>query len=410
MNFINGLKRICDICFAMTFATVLGGFIGAENLIITLPIFAVVAFLGVYLATKGWLRLLSLLPLASIWLFVDVNIPTLVVLVPAVIYLIVLLTKPVEESLKFEYEGVFKVFIGIFGWILFFVVITSTMSTDTITLPMDSYLFGISFILNAIVLSRMIRHDAAVFKTTKFKILNAAPLILVVVGAIILSNDSLWMVVRNILGFVFTRLIIPVAEFFALIIVTIIAFFGRLIFPGGAYLGEEFPGEDVILTFEQPPMTWYDIETETASTFAIVLAILIIAGIFIFLVFIMIRMFMNPKLETVTRDDGVEETRTALATGISIRRRFRSREENKIRKVYREFLALITKNEVVIPLSSTSSDVEHHVQTKFGSSQSAELRAEYVRVRYGEAEYNKNDVSKVKNLLKNFKDEIKENG
>jgi len=119
-------------------------------------------------------------------------------------------------------------------------------------------------------------------------------------------------------------------------------------------------------------------------------------------------MFMNPKLETVTRDDGVEETRTALATGISIRRRFRSREENKIRKVYREFLALITKNEVVIPLSSTSSDVEHHVQTKFGSSQSAELRAEYVRVRYGETDYGKEEVTKVKNLYKKFKDEIKE--
>lgn len=404
MKFINSLKRICDICFAMTFTTIIGGFIGVQNLIISLPLFALVVVLGIYLTPKGWVKYFSLLPLAAVWLLVDVNFATIIVLAPAVVYLLICLNKPINTVLDFEYEATFKIFIGIFGWILFFVVITSTLSPNQTSLPIDSYLFGLTFITNAIILSRMIRHDVSVYQKTKFKIISASPLIFVVVMAIILSNEFLWTVVRNIFGFVFIRLILPVLEFITFLVAFPLAFLGSL-FIGGVNNTDELTESsgDVLGDY---PLGLYLAETDTANDFAVILATAILFTIFIALVIVMIKTFQS-KIITINSDGEVEETRTSLTTNSSTRQRRILRSENKIRKIYHNFLTFVTKNEITVPATATSAEIENQVKTKFNLTESNDLRTEYIRVRYGESNYNQNDVIKAKNLYKKFKHDSK---
>ena len=67
MVITSGLKRVCDISFFMTFATLIAWLFGPggePGLIITLPIFIGSSFLASFLAKWGIVRFLVIFPLS----------------------------------------------------------------------------------------------------------------------------------------------------------------------------------------------------------------------------------------------------------------------------------------------------------------------------------------------------------
>jgi hypothetical protein len=61
---------------------------------------------------------------------------------------------------------------------------------------------------------------------------------------------------------------------------------------------------------------------------------------------------------------------------------------------------------VVIPGHLTSHDVKNLIETMTGSDKGSELREAYIRVRYGKADYTKEDVKCFKRLYKEIVKEI----
>jgi len=83
------------------------------------------------------------------------------------------------------------------------------------------------------------------------------------------------------------------------------------------------------------------------------------------------------------------------------------RPENQIREIYRDFLNFVkTKATVDTSLHLTSKEIENEIVSRFGSETSSAFRDEYIKVRYNESEFTKDDVKQMKELYKNVKKEI----
>ena len=402
MRIPNGLKRICDISFYMTFASFIGGGFGSDSLILTLPIFVFVAFLSAFLAPRGWVRYTSLLPLFLIFVIIPLTIVNLVVVIPAIIFMICSLPPADEYVTSFEYSGVFKLFLVIFGGFLAIFAIIEAQ------IPGDTLLFGTSFLFNSIIFMRMIRHDESVLKQTQFKIMNTVSIVGVVISAILISTEAFLTFVQNAIRFIWWHLIGPIFLLVISIFTAILAFILRLlglegIFEPGLY---EVPELEMEMILEE--------EELTLAHALYIFFIIIFATFFIIIVTILLVVLVRKLFKWLTQqsrppylgEDGIEEERFALDDDEKKKRRFRRRTENQIREVYRKFLIFLKKKEVNIPQHFTSSDVNELVATKFKSEKSSELRDEYIQVRYGESDYTKEDIKRIKRLHKEIKEEI----
>ena len=405
MIFPSGLKRICDISFYMTFASIVGRWAGADNMVLTLPIFVFVAFLSAFLAPRGRIRYISVLPLFLVFVITPLTVANAVVLVPAILFMIVTLPKPDEQITQFNYDSVFYVFILIFG----IIALTTTLFSDWVDatgLLNETWLFATSFLFNSVMFMRMIRHDVAVLKQNRFKIINAITLIGVIgaiTGAVLLGTDIFLSFVWGVIRFIWSYLIAPVINFTIWIFVAVLRLLGFN------------PDWDEVEMAQMLPVTPPEMDgfgesgAEEGNLFAIIIATVVIGIVVIAVVVLLIYLFklLTNKGESISvRDDGVEEERFSLDSDEKKRRRFGGRSDNQIREVYRRFLTYVKKKGISAPLHSTSYDVEGLVATQFESEKSSELRDEYIRVRYRESEYTKDDVKRVKGLYKEIKQEI----
>ena len=402
MTFINGLKRLCDICFYMAFASIIGGLFGAENLIATLPFFATTAFLGVYLAPHGKKQYFSILPLALTFWITSFDLVSAITITPAIIYTITSLPKKDEHAATFEYEAPFKLFIVVYGWILAFVIIMDTLPGDT-SLPTDSYLFALTYILNAIIFTRMIRHDAEVYKQTRFKLLNAIPMVGIIGVAILLSTDFFGTILARTWGFIWTNLLLPALEFIVLIIRIPFVLIMRL-FNFDATMAPMAPPPEMITTDESPfEFIPADDESWLGGLLAFVLVVAVVIGIYL-----LFKYLMNQKMTFIKTDDDIEEIRTAINQESRIRNPFNRDKLNPIRKIYREFLQMVAKTGVEVPNHFTSADIEQIISHKYECVATEQLRAEYIKFRYQETDFDKADVERLKMLQKKIKQEIHE--
>jgi len=133
----------------------------------------------------------------------------------------------------------------------------------------------------------------------------------------------------------------------------------------------------------------------------------IIAALIVSLIISLIK-FANKSESTVSKDEGFagfEEERISLdkkkKEGI-----FKRKAENQVRSVYKRFLIAVKKKGLRLPPHLTSYDVQTLVAAQFESEKSGDLRDEYIRVRYGEANYTKEDVARIKALYKEVKSDI----
>ena len=407
MIFLSGLKRICDISFYMTFASMIGPWFAADSMIASLPIFVFVAFLSAFLAPRGHIRYISIMPLFFVFLIIPLTLVNVIILAPAVVYMIITLPKTDESTNQFDYNSVFYWFLLIFGFIALLVTAMSSVE-GTGGLTNETWLFAASFLFNSIMFMRMARHDTSVLKQTRFKMMNATTLIGtfgIIGGAVVLGTDALFAFVWRVFTLLWIYLIAPVINAVMWVFLTTVLFIFNIF---GLDLDNiEIP--EIELELEMYTDVTEELEPGNVLSilagilFAITLLLVIASAIFL-----LIKLFklLTSKFDSFVRDDDVEEEIFLLDEHEKRERRFGRRNENQVREVYRKFLIYVKKKGINIPLHLTSSDVEGLVTTQFESEKTSELRDEYIRVRYGEFEYTGEDVKRIKGLYKNFKNEI----
>ena len=404
MTFPSGLKRICDISFYMTFASIVGGWFGASYLIFTLPIFACVAFLSAFLVPYKRIKYISILPLFLLFVTTPLTIVNAVVLIPAILIMVVTLPKPGERVIEFNYGTVFYIFVTIFGIIA---LLATAMVTwvDATGLSGETWLFATIFLLSSMMFMRMARHDESVLKQTRFKMMNAASLFGVlsaIFGAVLLGTDAFLTSALRVIAFLWSYLIAPIINVIIWLFLVILTFIFNM-------LGLNFePGE---VEMGQMPMMQNEIDEyyiEGGQVPRLVIAIIIVIAIIAFVVLLkFLFKLLNKRTDSIfVGEDGVEEERFSLDGHEQKKRRMGRRHENQIRAVYRRFLANVKKKGIHVPQHLTSYDVEGLVATKYESEKSSYLRAEYIGVRYGDASYTEEDVRRIKGLYREIKVEM----
>jgi len=252
---------------------------------------------------------------------------------------------------------------------------------------------------------RMIRHDVAVLKQTRFKIMNAIPIAALAIGAVVASNQAFLRAFFRVLGGIF-----------------------YIVWMRG--IARVLPGLAVLLSWpfrnwEIAPLVpedyysylngieYYDgepaqnlVDIEPGNLFIIIVGILLVI-----VLIIIFKMLIKPVggEERELSDGGLEEKWSFLNDERKKRRSSPRRNENQIRTVYAKFLELLKRKEFVVPLSATSLELEQLVATKINTKELSDLRAAYVKVRYGESEYSQEDVVRVKGFYKKIKDELENN-
>jgi len=397
MTFPSGLKRICDVCFYMTFASL----IGSGDLIFTLPFFAVVTFLSAFLAKYGVIKYISILPLFLMFFVIQPTVSNIAILIPIIIYLFWSMPKAGERVAQFNYIPVFRLFIKTFSVILgIFMLISLWFNTTEFEFPRDSLLFGFTFLLTSVIVLRLIRHDEAVSKQLRFKMINSLPLVGISIGTLLISRSFFVDFILSIIRFIWQILLFPIF----LIIMWIAANIVNFIF-GFFNIGNLDPVALELPDFLEAFADFVTAERDLSSLIGVLIGIMIVLGI------IMIRLifkFLSDKIGSpIIRDDGIEEEHFTLEGASGKRNRyFGNRKENQVRSIYRNFLALAKKNNIELPLHFTSDEIAGRMSYSISSENSKKLRDAYIQSRYGDVVYTKDDIKQIKQLYKSIKEEI----
>ena len=410
-----GLKRVCDISFYMTFATTIAWMFADGNepgLIIALPIFMVSVFLAAFLAIKqGNLRFLAILPMLSVFLLIPLTTVNTLVLVPAVALMVIKLPKPDDRGSKVEYQKQFQMFIRLFiVAISFFILITIIEMTSGgwsrnveqiwISFSNEVLIFGLTFLASSIIYMRMVRHDVDILKQRRFKLMNTMPLVVLAIAALVVSHPWTLQVGSTILLgpiYLLWRGISWVFPHFGYLLA--IPFRGIELERPPAIHGSPTGNPDDHYDFGCYPGMECDASFTQYNAFnplALIFGIAAVIG-----AIMLYRMLLKNKVVDI---DPEEEERSYLVD--TKKPKFWKRNENQIRAVYEKFLRLLKQKKIKIPESATSLDVEMLAVSGANQADLSALRAEYVRVRYGESEYSKADVTRVQGLYKKIKAEF----
>ena len=408
MVFPRGLKRVCDICFYMAFASILGFAMDlGGNLILTLPIFATVAFLSAFLAPHGMIKYISLLLMPTVFLVTPPSIGSIAIFIPIMIYLFWSMPKPDERMWQFDYQPTFRLFLKIYGLIigLLFVVALFTIGLDGNVLtffPTDSVLFATMFLISATMFLRIRRHDEIIQKQMRFNVVSAIPFISMLLVAILASSERVMSAILFLIRFIWFGIVLQLFDLIARFLIFVFPNFtiNRLDDPEPVAMTLPW-GEEMETFYMDIPEDWREIiEVADGAWFTIFL--IIVAVVVLIIIF---RVFSKKVGSADVRDDGVEEERFALDDPKGKKKR-RRQNENSVREVYRSFLELIKEQGMELKLHSTSGEIEEQVIRKFNSKKSRELREKYIQVRYREDVYTKDDIKQVKGLYKEIKKEI----
>jgi len=402
MAFYFGLKRICDVLFYLTFATLFGAIFNTESIIIALPFFALASFMGASLVKWKVLKYISIMPLFLMFLIIPVTFLNLIILVPAIIFMTVSIPSDGERANQFNYAETFQIFLGLF---LFFYLLLSLLGmSEFVAIPFDFLFFALTFLITAIMFMRMSRHDEAVLRQRKFKILNSLPFLSIMVITLVISSDfimtKLGLLLRLFLNLV-AAIILPILEFLIFIIFIPIGFIMRILGFGSpaidlsAYTPSLQQGIDGIYENSGNPQEMHPI----IPLIAFIIVFLVIAGLFYWM--------LSQKKSLYLAGGEIDEVRISLDDGLARKSRNRKRSvENQIRETYRKFLVLIQKKNIKVLNHDTSADVENKIFENYDSKLSSRIRDLYIMVRYGGKEITKEDVRNVKTLYSELKNEI----
>lgn len=389
MRFSKSLKLLCDICFYMTFVNIIGSTFGATALWITLPIFALSAFLaGIFTDTK-LLKFTSILAVFACFLVVPINIGDIIVLSLPIIYIIysVIFNNTFR---KIEYAPMFKLYGGLLAaFMMFIIFVEAGPLFATYMLPFIS-----TFIIGSIALMRLSRHDEDAISSHYIKIANIVYIGLVILGAVVVGFN---------LRTIYFRIIYPIIIFPIMGLVRLFGWsFGWLYGFIDRFETAQVPTDERI-ELEGYQQYMEDPEPSIVTYIIISAVYIIVAAILIAIIVLVIKKVKDnshrgDKLKKLdsnqTRFNLSKRERSKLAKAI---------ENNQVREIYRKFLLLCKKRGIPFAKYTTSLDVERRSIAEFKDFDPNEMRDIYINVRYGEKEYDKDDLDGIKKVYKNAK-------
>jgi len=392
MILTSSLKRICDICLYLAFASFIGSFFGAGSLLIALPILALTALL----ATSIKIPYLALpLGLLAFWA-VPSSLANWIILVPPLLYLGAGKALLSYENLIATFKIAMKATLLLIALILA-VSLGHDGMWSSFTAQILPFIMG--FFWGYIYLLRIARHEGSYTLTNHFKVLNFLSLLGFVIVGLFVAIPRLW-------GLLFIYLLQPIILGAIYVIIWVLS---RII------PDFELDYKPVVNELELP-LCWDEergaytvcpipVGDELAYSppnplFPLLVYLLTGLSIIALLTYLVKKFKNRPQKEETSI--GVTETRISLNPPKSKLPK-QKRLDNPIRETYRQFLKYCNKNKLDIKPHMTSQQVEATAHSKFQAPQSESLRALYLKTRYGEDAPKKEEMLRAKEYLKSIK-------
>jgi hypothetical protein len=148
-----------------------------------------------------------------------------------------------------------------------------------------------------------------------------------------------------------------------------------------------------------------------AETLAHVLVIVLVLALICIICYLIYTIVKNSRMTTAITGPDYDETESEGFSFRKGKKKSRARIGNnndKIRKIYREYLFFMQLNGVKIADETTSEDVLKACSETFDSPESAKLRALYIRARYTDDNFlTSDDVKQAKELWKTIQEDYK---
>ena len=397
MSLVFALKVLSDISFCLTFLSFILSMLGGDSLFITVPVFTV-ALLGCgALLNKGTLRFLPLVLLASAFLLVPADVKNYTALALPCTYIIFSVAKSGTFASRFDYSRVFSLFLRLF---IPFLIVTAIAFRAH--LENGAVQFGVIFLLCAVLLMRMLRHDEEVLAQKKFGVMNTISVVAALGLIFVLSSPAFLSIAKTVIGAIYGYVLAPV-------VIAVITAIINLLWPLISRLdlsrmmkgmAELEPGEPVM------PDEFVETLGVDAGIFAMIVKVLSITIVVLLCALIIYRVFkFLYSARGRASGSGISERRSVYIPPLRPHINVGGGSGQQVREIYRRFLRMCSREGIVLEPYMTSADVEALSADKCNKpADAAEIRNIYIDVRYGEKPAEKGNIKHLRELCRSFFD------
>ncbi|MCR5345162.1 MAG: hypothetical protein K6E46_03855 [Lachnospiraceae bacterium] len=367
-----------------------------SNTVVFIPVIMVMS-LGplvaryIYDRTGNALRYLGIIPIISAFLASELTLFNIVVLIPSAIYLIILVAKKNQELEYYTYTKQMRLFALVGIIYILFQTLISVIYTGGAPQTVTPYIYYLlSFVLGVIVARKLrYRRDKAHARNAHgvIYVLGVSCLIMGVFLTYQHFEEAIRAGIREALKF----LLMPLAGIYA-VYNDFLREYNELVLPvatGDAQKASVAEIEEVFSGYTEQNL-YINLHIHE-----IVAVLTIIAMSLLF--FFAVRAFNNRRKlsgRANFEEDVVEDIRRKKTV-----QRFSNRE--KVRKIYRRFLAIMKGRGVTISENMTSEEVLNLLTGTLGYDSAVALRNVYIHARYNDyGSVNEEDVKLAKEAIK----------
>ncbi len=336
---------------------------------------AVLFAFSAMLREKGWLRFLPLTAGALCFLPGGLVMADLIVIGAACLYVIWLCFLGTYVPVWDRQVEIFSFFWKILAGVLVFEAVMDLRTAAASTLPA-----GLITLVCCILLNRALRHEASVYRTLHFQLVNAAGLAGVGAAAVLLGSPVVLRAVGAALSWFYEHVISPILMALIWLFVELMKGFNWIL----QLIRKKDPEEPPVVEIPSGPVDstdWRVVEEGRGFDIRVLYAILILLACV--LLFLLLRKLAGTlrKKAAVPHREGERR----MAAPPPPREELPARGPvRKIREIYRKFLRLCRSRSVDLVRSDTSLDVEKKSYTLFDPEESEALRQLYLKARYRE--------------------------
>lgn len=390
MKLIKVFKILCDICFYLTFANFFGAMVGGTSLLLAIPVIAVSSYLSILLVSKGVLKYAPLLLLGTCFFIIPLYVANIVILVTVFVYMVYIIAKIDNDITILECKNQLKLYSKITaGFVVIPLLIGMAIYIGEFSVP-----YMIIFFVCISLSMRMLRHDKEMLKHAKFNIINIS----IAVGTIALITLFVSNAFLRLLNIIYFNAIAPAFMFILNIFISLL---GRHIDPPGVGYGEPpeiFDHYDIgaLNFFEDLLYVDFAEELYEPSLAFTILTYSVLLVLLVFMVFIVLKILKSEKYQHLAPVRGVNKIHARITGKPPVRV---TSSQNSIRELYRKYLLFCKNDGMNIEKFSTSMDIEKKSIQRFKKIKTNEMRETYIKVRYGEKDFDRQDVKKFKEIL-----------
>jgi len=403
---IASLKQISNFSLYMSLVSIVLFLITFENnLIVTLPVFVSSIILTTYLTQKGNLKYLGLIPLVFNIFLININLGSIAVLIPVYVYFIGSLIKNSKQVSTYNLKRMFILFCKIFTIavliILFFNLVGSMTGYGSLIsyLPVEFFVFSITYFFATTFLLRCLRHDQSVLDDQSFFLRNCSVLLGILLITFLLSTEFVLGMILNLIQFIWNNTVIRLFQLLAWLV--LLPFRGTSI-PVYTPTPEEYYHEcfeNCIEIYDGD--LFHDVVSTTQNSW-IFEVILLVLGVAL-AVFVLKKFIKKDIFETEVQEK--LEQRISL-DGPARKRLKNKRMDNQIRVVYQRFLKMLLKRKFDLPRYLTSQDIARNIDTTLNNEIASKMRDIYTKYRYSQKSYTADDLSSVKQHYRDIKKDL----